>query len=87
MQGLNPAFVCSQLGHSLEEFFKTYAKWINSESNASEMKKLNDVLTPSLKNGAKTGRFTKKKKETLINQLVIGAKGETRTLTPCGTRT
>lgn len=29
MNNANPAFMANQLGHSLEEFFKTYAVWIN----------------------------------------------------------
>lgn len=33
MQGVNPAFMAGQLGHSVEEFFKTYAKWINTNQN------------------------------------------------------
>jgi integrase len=31
MHGLNPAYLAKKLGHSVEEFFKTYSKWINSE--------------------------------------------------------
>ena len=33
MHGVNPAFMAAQLGHSVEEFFKTYAKWINTQQN------------------------------------------------------
>lgn len=33
MNGVNPAFMAGQLGHSVEEFFKTYAKWINTNQN------------------------------------------------------
>ncbi|MDH5188492.1 MAG: site-specific integrase [Rhodospirillaceae bacterium] len=37
MQGANPAFMASQLGHSQQEFFKTYAKWINSQNNQQQI--------------------------------------------------
>jgi integrase len=37
MNGVNPAFMAGQLGHSLEEFFKTYAKWINSQQNETQI--------------------------------------------------
>jgi integrase len=30
MSGVNPAYLAKQLGHSIEEFFKTYSRWINS---------------------------------------------------------
>jgi integrase len=33
MNGVNPAFMASQLGHSIEEFFKTYAKWVNGQQD------------------------------------------------------
>lgn len=36
MNGVNPAFMAEQLGHSLQEFFKTYAKWINSNHNQAQ---------------------------------------------------
>jgi integrase len=29
MAGVNPAFMARQLGHSLDMFFKVYAKWID----------------------------------------------------------
>lgn len=35
--GANPAFLASQLGHSLEEFFKTYAKWIGQQDASKQM--------------------------------------------------
>lgn len=37
MAGANPAFMANQLGHSVEEFFKTYAKWINRINNQFQM--------------------------------------------------
>jgi integrase len=37
MNGVNPAFMAAQLGHSIEEFFKTYAKWINNQQNEIQM--------------------------------------------------
>ncbi|GAA5003606.1 hypothetical protein GCM10023206_07500 [Acinetobacter puyangensis] len=41
MDGLNPVFVASQLGHSLEMLMKRYAKWMNGDKNKIEMSKLN----------------------------------------------
>lgn len=41
MDGLNPVFVASQLGHSLEMLMKRYAKWMNGDQNKIEMAKLN----------------------------------------------
>jgi len=37
MNNANPGFMASQLGHSLEEFFKTYAKWINRMNNSQQL--------------------------------------------------
>jgi integrase len=37
MNGVNPAFMAEQLGHSIQEFFKTYAKWINSSQNRVQL--------------------------------------------------
>jgi integrase len=44
MNGVNPAFMAGQLGHSVEEFFKTYAKWINSEQNESQLRLLESAI-------------------------------------------
>lgn len=41
MAGARPEFLCKQLGHSLEIFFKTYAQWINSDADKVELAKLN----------------------------------------------
>lgn len=38
MNGVNPAFMAEQLGHSLPEFFKTYAKWIHGNQNQAQQK-------------------------------------------------
>lgn len=40
MAGMNPAFIVSQLGHSVEMLLSTYAKWINSNSDWKELDKL-----------------------------------------------
>lgn len=37
MSGANPAFMAKQLGHSIEEFFKTYATWIDRMNNDLQM--------------------------------------------------
>jgi len=35
--GLNPAYLAGQMGHSVEEFFRTYAKWVAGAHNALQM--------------------------------------------------
>ena len=40
MAGMNPAFCARQLGHSVEMFLRTYAKWISGEQDAREMERL-----------------------------------------------
>ena len=41
MAGMNPAFISQQLGHSVQMLLSTYARWINSSSDWSELEKLN----------------------------------------------
>ncbi len=36
MAGVNPAYMAGQLGHSLEMFFKVYAKWIRGADSSRE---------------------------------------------------
>lgn len=40
MSGLNPAFIAQQLGHSVHMLLSTYARWLNSSSDWSELEKL-----------------------------------------------
>ena len=40
MSGLNPAFIAQQLGHSVQMLLSTYARWLNSSSDWSELEKL-----------------------------------------------
>jgi integrase len=40
MSGMNPAFIASQLGHSVQVLLSTYAKWISSPSDWAELEKL-----------------------------------------------
>ncbi|CAI3787462.1 Putative defective protein IntQ [Pseudomonas sp. MM227] len=40
MAGMNPAFIASQLGHSVQVLLSTYAKWISSPSDWAELEKL-----------------------------------------------
>ncbi len=54
MNGVNPAFMASQLGHSIEEFFKTYAKWINNQQNEVQLGVIERAI--SLQSGAKSGQ-------------------------------
>jgi integrase len=40
MAGMAPAFCAKQLGHSVEMFLNTYAKWVDGVSNDLEMQRL-----------------------------------------------
>lgn len=44
MAGANPAFMARQLGHSLEMFFKVYAKWIDGKNDDREMAKIEAAI-------------------------------------------
>jgi integrase len=46
MAGVTPAFCAKQLGHSVEMFLRTYAKWIDGGQNALEKGRLEAALTP-----------------------------------------
>jgi integrase len=45
MAGMKPAFCARQLGHSVEIFHSTYAKWIDGEADAGEMALLERSIT------------------------------------------
>jgi integrase len=47
MAGANPAFMANQLGHSLEMFFKVYAKWIGGRQDDEEMAKIQHSISTS----------------------------------------
>lgn len=40
MAGMNPAFIATQLGHSVQMLLSTYARWINSSTAWGELGKL-----------------------------------------------
>ncbi|MBX8536263.1 site-specific integrase [Pseudomonas cichorii] len=44
MAGINPAFIANQLGHSIQMLLSTYAKWLNSSHDWSEIDKLETSL-------------------------------------------
>lgn len=44
MAGVTPAFAARQMGHSVEMFLRTYAKWIDGGRNEVEMGKLENLL-------------------------------------------
>lgn len=44
MAGVAPAYGARQLGHSVEMFLRTYAKWIDGGQNTVEMGKLETLL-------------------------------------------
>lgn len=49
MSGMNPAFIAKQLGHSVEMLLSTYAQWLSTEDDWSQMNKLG--LAPKLPQG------------------------------------
>ena len=40
MAGMTPAFCARQLGHSVQVFLQTYARWLDSDQDAREMQRL-----------------------------------------------
>lgn len=48
MQGVTPAFAARQMGHSVEMFLRTYARWIDGGRNEVEMAKLEALFSPAL---------------------------------------
>lgn len=44
MAGMMPAFCAKQLGHSVSEFLKTYARWLDGAQNDVEMNRLETSL-------------------------------------------
>ncbi len=46
MAGMTPAFCAGQMGHSVDVFLRTYAKWIPGAADAAEMAKLEASLSP-----------------------------------------
>lgn len=51
MAGMTPAFCAKQLGHSVEMFLKTYAKWIDGDRDTAEMARLESAIVPGLSPG------------------------------------
>ncbi|UXH76426.1 tyrosine-type recombinase/integrase [Roseateles amylovorans] len=47
MSGVTPAFAAKQMGHTIQMFLTTYAKWIDGGQNAVEMGKLEGAITNS----------------------------------------
>ncbi len=44
MAGMNPAFIAKQLGHSMDMLLGTYAQWLSSTDDWSQMDKLGPKL-------------------------------------------
>jgi integrase len=57
MAGMTPAFCARQLGHSVEMFLSTYAKWLDGSQNDMEMARLEASLSP---NGPRKKNSTRK---------------------------
>lgn len=56
--GLNPAYLAGQMGHSKEEFFRTYAKWLDGAHNALQIELMERAIS---QNVAKTWQGTEVK--------------------------
>jgi integrase len=53
MAGMTPAFAARQMGHSVEQFLRTYSKWIDGGRNQVEMAKLEALIkAPAVKQAA-----------------------------------
>jgi integrase len=48
MAGMTPAYCAAQLGHSIEMFLTTYAKWLNGDRNALEQSKLEQFMSSAI---------------------------------------
>lgn len=48
MAGMNPAFCAEQMGHSVEMFLKTYARWLHGDQNNREMARLENAIGPAM---------------------------------------
>lgn len=54
--GARPAFLASQLGHSLQMFYTTYAKWISEDDDIDELRRVEDYTQRNMqKVGEKVG--------------------------------
>lgn len=47
MASMTPAFCARQLGHTVEMFLRTYAKWIDGSQNDLEMARLENAMAVS----------------------------------------
>jgi integrase len=46
MAGMKPAWCAKQMGHSIEMFLNTYAKWIDGEEDDRQMDRLENFIAP-----------------------------------------
>ena len=52
MSNMNPAFIAQQLGHSVQMLLSTYARWLSSSSDWTELEKLQiGIKSVSVENG------------------------------------
>lgn len=54
MAGMTPAFCARQLGHSVEMFLRTYARWIDNQRDDAEMARLESSLEVPRKQKTRT---------------------------------
>ena len=54
MAGMTPAFCARELGHSVEMFLRTYAKWVDNVRDDAEMARLESSLAVPQKTKART---------------------------------
>lgn len=53
--GAKPAFLASQLGHSLQMFYTTYAAWIRDDDDVDELRRIENYTGGGRKGGRKQG--------------------------------
>lgn len=54
MAGMAPAFCAKQLGHSVEVFLRTYARWLDGDQNAVQMARFESAISPALPQESET---------------------------------
>ena len=78
MNGVNPAYLAKQLGHSIEEFFKTYSTWINQQLDDVQIKLLEEAISENANKNANKCLFLRPKSPQVIDLKVKILERETR---------
>ena len=60
MAGVAPAYAAKQMGHSIEMFLRTYAKWIDGADKGAEQRKLDAFISSAKVEPRSAAREAKK---------------------------